>query len=131
MNNLQAMIEGWSQHWQKERAETQMTLGQLIEELEAEPGEREVIGFGQPHSYRGFYTDLSFEPVESKLTASELLRVAQSCMGRVFEGYKGGDFLMGENTPLWMAEYGSTGPRLMALNTEGECITPVLAEWRP
>ena len=26
-------------------------------------------------------------------------------MGATFEGYKGGDFLMGKNTPLWVANY--------------------------
>lgn len=35
--NMQAMVNGLSAQRQRERAETQMTLGKLIDELEAMP----------------------------------------------------------------------------------------------
>ena len=38
-------------------------------------------------------------------------------MGQVFEGYKGGDFMMGALTPLWVAAYGNCGNKLLAINS--------------
>ena len=47
------------------------------------------------------------------------------CMGEVFEGWKGGDFQMGRNTPLWSAEEGCTADKLMGLDLTGAVITLV------
>ena len=44
-------------------------------------------------------------------------------MGQVFCGYKGGDFVMGALTPVWVSEYGCCGPKLMALHVGGEVET--------
>ena len=30
-------------------------------------------------------------------------------IGEVFEGYKGGDYTMSKNTPVWVANYGNSG----------------------
>lgn len=130
---LQALVNEWAREASRARAETQMTLGQFIEALKDLAPERMVMGFGSPHSYRGYYTDLSFEPVEKALPAGELLKVAESCMGRVFTGYKGGDYLMGERTPLWMAEYGDASDlRLVGLNAGHDLVTPLVEKevWR-
>lgn len=62
--NIQALFDGLSAEWQRERAETQMTLGQLIEILESMPADTEIRGLNCPHSYRGYYYDLAFEPTE-------------------------------------------------------------------
>jgi hypothetical protein len=43
-------------------------------------------------------------------------------MGREFIGYKGGEFLMGENTPVWISSYGNCGDRLLELRAEGEIL---------
>lgn len=125
---LQAMMDGMSAGWQRERAESQMTLGGLIEALKALPPDTPVRGFGEPHSYRGYYSDLSFEPTQTEEPAVSLLMRARACMGMVFTGYKGGDFQMGERTPLFMAPYGGCGPRLMSLNTGSSPVTPVTKE---
>ena len=37
--------------------------------------------------------------------------------------YKGGDFVMGALTPMWVAHYGCTGKKLMALNADGTIET--------
>lgn len=58
MTNLQAMVNGWNQEWQRQRAETQLTLGGLIEQLKALSPERLVVGLGRPRSYRGYYCDM-------------------------------------------------------------------------
>jgi hypothetical protein len=90
------------------------------------PQDARITGFGAPHSYRGYYTDLSFEPSDTVLSVVELLAVARGCMGVVFEGYKGGDYVMGALTPVWLSHYGSAdGPRLMSLDTTTDPITPV------
>ena len=117
----QSMLQGYlndkSREWQQERSATQMTLGQLVAELEKLPPDRTVVGFGNPHSYRGYYSDLAFEPVEDEITFINLLTVCrEECMGQKFVGYKGGDFYMTAETPVWISDYGcASGMRLMGL----------------
>ena len=103
--NMQALIDGMSDQWQKERAETQMTLGKLISALEAMPDSAEVANLNSAHSYRGYYSDLAFERDEGTRPADELLAECKEAMGKVFRGYKGGDYVMGALTPVWLASY--------------------------
>jgi hypothetical protein len=118
-NNMQALIDGLSAQWQRERAASQMTLGEMIETLEKMPKETKIEGLGELQSYRGYYADLSFEPETVEKTASELLAECRAAMGQVFEGYKGGDFVMGALTPLWHAEYGCTGKKIVGISEDG------------
>lgn len=124
---LQSMFDRLSAGWQNERAETQMTLGKLIKALEDLPPDRKINGLGKASSYRGYYDDLAFEPNEEEATVADALKCARGCMGQVFQGYKGGDFLMGERTPVWSAEWGSCGQRIMGLNVEENPIILALA----
>lgn len=121
--NLQALVDGMSAQWQRERAETQMTLGKLIAALEAMPKGAEVANLNRAHSYRGYYIDLAFERDEGARPAADLLKECKAAMGRVFCGYKGGDYVMGELTPVWLASYGCCGLKLMALHADGEVET--------
>lgn len=121
--NIQAMLNGMSAQWQRERAETQMTLGKLIAALEAMPEGAEVANINNAHSYRGYYSDLAFERDEGTRPAAALLAECKAAMGKVFCGYKGGDFVMGELTPVWVSSYGSCGPKLMALHAGGDIET--------
>jgi hypothetical protein len=121
--NIQALVDGLSEQWQRERAETQMTLGKLIAALEAMPQGTHVANLRDAHSYRGYYSDLAFEPAMGTRPAAELLAECRNAMGRVFEGYKGGDFVMGETTPVWVACYGCTGDKLMAVHADGTTET--------
>ena len=121
--NIQTYIDDLSARWQRERAETQMTLGRLIAVLKAMPPNTQVanlIGLG---SYRGYYSDLYFDQEHGTRPAGELLADCEAAMGREFTGYKGGEFLMGENTPLWVASYGCCGEQLMAVHAGGEIET--------
>lgn len=96
-----------------------MTLGELIERLEQAPRDQVVpLGFNNPHSYRGYYEDLAFEPAEN-VTVGEMLDAARSALGKTFEGYKGGDYTMHEYTDVWLASYSFTG----------ESIGPVLLDY--
>jgi len=121
--NMQAMMDGMSAQWQKERAESQMTLGDLIAKLETLPADTQVANLRDPDSYRGYYSDLYFECAEGTRPASELLAECKGAMGKVFTGYKGGDYMMGAVTPLWIATYGSCGIKLMELNDDGTILT--------
>jgi len=120
---MQAMMDGMSAQWQKERAESQMTLGDLIAKLETLPADTQVANLRDPDSYRGYYSDLYFECAEGTRPASELLAECKGAMGKVFTGYKGGDYMMGAVTPLWIATYGSCGIKLMELNDDGTILT--------
>ncbi len=91
-----------------------ITLGDLIEALERADRSRVVPrGFATPHSYRGYYEDLGFEPAEN-VTVCEMLANAQAALGATFCGYKGGDYVMGEDTLCWLANWGDTGEPITA-----------------
>ena len=106
-----------------------MTLGHLIALLEALDDERETVGLGELESYRGYYCDLAFEPSGDLESVESLLARCRAAMGREFTGYKGGEFLMGAPTPLWIAPYGVAGAsRLMGLDTGADPITPTTKE---
>jgi hypothetical protein len=110
-----------------------MTLGELITALEAEDPERRLpLGFGNAHSYRGFYEDLAFEPV-ADVTTGEMLAEARKALGQTFQGWKGGDFAMHEYTDCWLAVHGRTGegigPVLLSLLlAAGELGAPAKAK---
>jgi hypothetical protein len=107
----------------RERAATQMTLGAMIAALEKMPPETEIDGIGSAISYRGYYSDLAFQPQPEKIKAGDLLAQCRAAMGQVFEGYKGGDFVMGALTPVWIADYGCCGRKIMAINPDGTIET--------
>ncbi len=87
-----------------------MTLDELIQFLEAMPGEMRVDnGLGEAHSYRGWYDCLAFEPCGSR-TVAEILSDAPAARGQTFRGYKGGEYLMGGNTPVFIAMWGTADP---------------------
>lgn len=89
-----------------------MMLKQLIENLEQlDPNLVVPNGFGNPHSYRGYYEDLAFEPMEN-VTVGQMLADAKESLGKTFTGYKGGEFKMGEYTDVFLAEHGYCGEEL-------------------
>ena len=123
MNSMQAMIDGMNAQSQRERAESQMTLGELIERLEQMPKDTEIQGLAGLNSYRGYYSDLAFDPTDNYEQAGSLLERCKDAMGKVFTGYKGGDYVMGALTPLWVADYGRCGQKLIAINDDGSIKT--------
>lgn len=77
-----------------------MKLKHVIEMLEKYPSDRKVAnGFGNPHSWRGSYDELAFEPV-TDTTVGRMLADAKSAIGEVYQGWKGGDYLMGLETSV-------------------------------
>lgn len=95
----------------------QYSLGELITALENfHPARTVPVGIANPHSFRGDYSELAFEPAPAS-TVAEMLTVAKSALGRTFQGWKGGDYVMDEHTPVWFEMEGSG---------DGETIGPVM-----
>lgn len=92
-------------------------LGDIIKWLEQQdPNLIVPIGFGKPMSYRGYYEDLAFKPVENA-RLGDMLEHARSALDQEFDGYKGGIYKMDEYTTCWISEYGDGG---------GDCIGYVM-----
>lgn len=121
MNNITQALETMFQQAAEERSRTQMTLGQLIDRL-SQLNQDTELSLGKPHSYRGYYSDLAFEPSEARKVVDVLLDAEQS-LGKTFVSYKGGEFVMTESTPIWVAFYGECGERLMAINDDGTILS--------
>ena len=119
-NAMQELFDSLGAQWRQQRAESQMTLGELVSTLEVMPADAQVASLTDAHSYRGYYSDLAFEhhPGDTR-PASDLLTECRAAMGATFIGYKGGDFVMGKTTPLWVASYGCCGEKLIALRPDG------------
>lgn len=60
------------------------------------------------HSYRGYYEDiaLSLSSKDKDYRVSDILSNALKCEGFYFEGYKGGYFIMSNDSILWLSSYG-------------------------
>jgi len=98
----------------------QLTIGQIIEKLSQIDGSFPVLidcggsyhhggTVGRGFSYRGYYRDFCVEPIaaaSSPNTVSRLLETFKFANGKSYHGYKGGDFVMSQNTFVWLSEYG-------------------------
>lgn len=103
----------------------QLTLGELIEELKKCKLDSELYidwgGYpGQAISYRGYYEQLAFE-YGYQVTVGEFLQICKDANGRTLVGYKGGEYKMNQYTPVWIANSGSLGRKIVGINktTEG------------
>lgn len=109
--DIQAMMNAMLAATETERSRYHLTLGGLIEALEAAPA-RAVVTFSdgrhprEMDSYRGYYSDLAISCGSEPMTARGLLSIARAALNAEFTGYKGGEFMMKEETPLWRSEYG-------------------------
>jgi hypothetical protein len=104
--NIQALVDSMNETARLTRADYHLTLGGLISALgPVAPDARLSQSLGGAHSYRGYYSDLAFRPSGEITTAGALLNEARAALGQTFEGYKGGDFVMGPDTPLWVSDY--------------------------
>ena len=94
----------------------QMTLGQLIVALaKYDPTETVEFDFACFYpfgiaSYRGFYDQLAlgYDIKGGAPLVSDLLSLYRSAVGKVFEGYKGGEYLMTEDTLVWVSNIGES-----------------------
>ena len=120
---MKEFINAMGKAWKEERSESQLTLGELVDQLREAFPDSLVANIVFPHSYRGYYCDLAFELRGGSRTAKELLDDCLEALGSEFTGYKGGEYLMDRSTPLWVSNYGSTGLKLLALKSDGTIET--------
>lgn len=58
-------------------------------------------------SYRGYYDQLALDFTQGEEnTVGNLLAECKSALGKTFHGYKGGEYRMGADTPIWVADHG-------------------------
>ena len=99
------------------KAYDQLTLGQLIEKLEQVANMSMVaettlkFDFAGLHpcdvgSYRGFYEDLAIEFSTEWYPLMEFICDLKTASESTYTGWKGGEFKMSEDTPVWVAPYG-------------------------
>lgn len=112
---LQSYIDGvlQAQRAIKAAEAKQLTLRALIDGLKAADASLPVVLDtgevpGKLDSWRGIYAELAMSfDTEGATDVATVLADAESAVGAVFTGYKGGDFLMRDYTPIWLANYGS------------------------
>lgn len=97
-----------------------MRLDNLISALSAMPQDEEVyfdfcrrfpVGL---HSYRGYYDQLALSHAShyddlgdpKPLTVAALVKILRAAIGQTFQGWKGGDFVMGRDTQVWVDNAG-------------------------
>jgi len=106
---------------EKMKTSPQLTLGELILKLEAVKDKEVpiVFDFGlqleqdiKPtgvDSWRGSYNELAIGyDTKGKEKVKTFLECLKEAIGKEFTGYKGGEFLMGKITPVWVANYGES-----------------------
>lgn len=127
--NIQELLNTMNRAGRRERGHYHVTLGGLIAALGgADPFavvvfDGSVEGPCEPHSYRGYYSDLALESGPD-VVAKDLLRLLTvECLEQTFEGYKGGDYDMGADTPLWRACYGECGDAIVGVSVKPDRVT--------
>lgn len=99
-----------------------MLLKELIAYLEQKDASVVLShGFFHPHSWRGDYAELAFEP-KANVSVGDMLESARSALGATYEGYKGGSYTMGEYSEVYLAEYGNTGEPLSELTLDAAFV---------
>ena len=131
--DMQKLINTMNEHGRTTRAGYHLTLGQAIDKLKAANAESVVLfDFGgspnEAMSYRGYYSDLAFDKKADPITVVEFLEMCREALGKTFTGYKGGDFTMSEDTPLWASEYGTTGYAIIGLKQTDKAVVLVTKE---
>jgi len=93
-----------------------MNLQEIIDAMEKQPRDKPmVIGFTDPHSYRGEYRNLAVEPVFGS-TVGESLDCLKEALGSTYTGWKGGDYDMDGFVNVYISHTGrASGERIGAL----------------
>jgi hypothetical protein len=116
--DIQRLLDGVMASHRQARSSYHLTLGGLRGALRDLPDDAPVTvegggSIGREGSYRGFYADLAFRPVEAA-TVAEVRAACERAATSEYEGYKGGEYLYGDETPLWIADYGCCGLAIIA-----------------
>ena len=113
---MQELINELSKGWRALRALTQNDIWKIYFRIGSAPEQTEIQNIYSPHSYRGHYSDLAFNQGQGTRTVGGLVEELKTkCLNQTFYGYKGGDYYMDIHTPLWIAEYGDCGVKIMGI----------------
>lgn len=120
--NMDAIKELMDKAIQSDMGQGVMTLGELVARLEnaqlkgakkvAIDGPDDLLGDGEEKhpghvdSYRGVYAHLAIEPTSTPCEIEDLIARLREADGKTFTGYKGGNFTMNRNTPIWVSRRG-------------------------
>lgn len=123
MNHVEKLME---QVRLQSRLMGNLTLGELRRELAAAPASNAVLidRYGAAPaamaSYRGYYDHVAIETSCLRTTVGAYLAVVDTALKATFEGYKGGSYEMGTDTPVWVSEWGQcSGVAVVGVKTEG------------
>ena len=120
--DIQGLFDMLAEASRNTRKEYHICLGDLLDRLrQADP--EAPIYLDHPHSYRGYYTDLALEPTARPIHVWELINQLSDVIDTELTGYKGGEFLMEADTPVWIASYGNTGLALIDFDPKSLTIT--------
>ena len=108
--DAQDLIDTFNLGARASRSNYHLTLGGLISKLGfASPDLRVTSDYGPPGrglSYRIYYRDLAFKKGGEAIAVKDFLDYCKRLLDLEQEGYKGGQYLMDRDTPLWISDYG-------------------------
>lgn len=102
----------------------QLTLGMMLEKLkpivekQKERKDEATVRYDfdylfpkECYSWRGSYEELAldFNDDGDALTVTRFYEMLKNVLGKELTGYKGGEFTMHENTPVWVARHNHSG----------------------
>lgn len=102
----------------------QMVLGEL-EKVLSEMDQAAILSpCSGLVSYRGYYDEVCINTSHDKeMSVADLLsEVREALGGKVYVGYKGGEFVYQELTPVWIADYDMTGSRLLEIDRNHDFV---------
>lgn len=84
-----------------------MKIKELLEALQKLPDGWVVRrGFGNLHAYRGYTNFLALEVIDVPMSKQQLIRELLDYENRLFTGWKGGEFIYTEESPIVIAVEG-------------------------
>lgn len=114
-----------------------MTVDEMISTLERKNPSLQVrfdFGYFCPnglHSYRGYYEQLAIgyeSEYPSKMNVGQLLALLRDAIGKVFTGWKGGEFTMHGDTPVWVSnDNEACGTGIVDIRHDSDCIRLITA----
>lgn len=114
----------------------QFTLGKLIKLLQIEDPTahlrydfvhfKPTLGI---HSYRGYYEDLAVGyGTDDNITVGELTAKLKEAVGRTYQGWKGGEYRMDTDTPVWVSNPSEAGgTAIVGVRDDGWVVTLLTA----
>lgn len=117
----------------------QISLGYFIELLSARPVEQDVyfdvlnLVPTNLDSYRGYYEDLAIGfSLDGRCLVGALLAECRAAVGAEYQGYKGGEYIMDEDTALWVSNWGRCGNLIVTgVDAEREYSTYITTRIEP